>query len=148
MLDTTGLIERRITIRLLAYWEKLRRGRDMPAEDDLDPKDLHDMWDHCFLVQVNGGDPDYHYAYLGPAIIAAYHGKLTPSDAELLVSPHAEKMAGHYRQIVESGKPVVDEGEFHNASNQRVKYRQCLLPLGQEGRVVAIFGGMRYRIST
>jgi hypothetical protein len=29
-----------------------------------------------------------------------------------------------------------------------VKYRQCLLPLGEEGDVKAVFGGMRYKIYT
>ena len=36
--------ERRIPLRLLAYWEKLRQGRPMPVERDVVPDDIRDLW--------------------------------------------------------------------------------------------------------
>jgi hypothetical protein len=139
--------ERRLTLRLLAYWEKLRKDRSMPPESDINPDDLEGLWDHCFLVHVRDlGKPGYHYTYLGAAISKAYRGSLDDTDANGLVSPNAAKMQAHYRTVIENRKPLLDEGEFHNLSGQLVKYRQCLLPLGEDGAVAAIFGGMRCKI--
>lgn len=140
-------IERRITLRLIAYWERLRAGRAMPEEINIDPEDLSDLWDHCFLVQVRDlQKKDYNYTYLGTAIMDAYRGGLSVDDSGSIVTLNANKLAGNYAQVMETCKPVIDEGEFENAKACTVKYRQCLLPLGKDGVVDAIFGGMRYKI--
>lgn len=140
-------VERRITLRLLAYWEKIRGSRLMPHEDDIDPDDIADLWDNCFLVHVTDlKKPDYNYTYLGDAIALAYQGDLLADASEEIVSPHASKLSVCYDQIISTKKPVVDEGVFRNHHNDIVKYRQCLLPLGEGEEVQAIFGGMRYRI--
>ena len=139
--------ERRITVRLMAYWEKLRKGRPMPAEADIDPDDIQDLWDHCFLVHVQDLEkPDYQYTYLGAAILQVYRGGLSESEAGSLLSPDASHMHDSFVHIAKTGKPVVDEGEFRNFNNEVVKYRQCLLPLGENGAVQAIFGGMRCKV--
>lgn len=143
-----GAGERRITLRLLAYWEKLRAGRDMPSEEDIDPDDIGDLWDHCFLIHIKDLQKEgYHYTYLGSEIKKAYQGGLSDADTNGLVSPNAVKLADCYMEIMHSGKPLVDEGEFRNSHGDMVKYRQCLLPLGASGQVDTIFGGMRYKIS-
>lgn len=147
MSDNFQGMERRITIRLLAYWERLRGKRDMPTEEDIDPDDLQDLWDNCFLIHVKDlSKPDYNYTYLGTAIIEAYRSGLSESDPGRLISPNADKLAHSYSEIVKTGKPVIEEDEFRNLHNDIVKYRQCLLPLGHNGTVDAIFGGMRFKI--
>lgn len=144
---TSLAIERRITLRLLSYWEKLRGTRIMPTEEDIDPDDLQDLWDHCFLIHVADlNKPDYNYTYLGEAIAQAYTGGFPDDHESGMVSPNASKLSNCYAQIIATHKPVVDEGEFTNLHNELVKYRQCLLPLGTQDNVVAIFGGMRFKI--
>lgn len=142
-----GAAERRITLRLLAYWEKLRKGRDMPTEEDVDPEDIRDLWDNCFLIHISDLHKDgYNYIYLGTEIKNAYQGGLTDADMNGMVSPNAAKLENCYTEIINTCKPVVDEGEFINGHGDLVKYRQCLLPLGKNGQVEAIFGGMRYKL--
>jgi len=142
----TGGRERRITLRLLAYWEKLRRDRLMPVEDDINPEDIQDLWDSCFLIHVKDLEkPDYNYTYLGEAIARAYYNGIT-DDKFGMMSPHAEAHADCYTKVIDTGKPLVGEGEFRNLHNDLVKYRQCLLPLGENGRIDAIFGGMHFKI--
>jgi hypothetical protein len=139
--------ERRITVRLMAYWEKLRMRRAMPTEQDIDPDAIADLWDYCFLVHVSDlGKEGYHYTYLGSEIKKAYQGGLSEVDTNGLVSPNADRLADCYMEIIHGQKPVVDEGQFCNSRGEMVKYRQCLLPLGDDGDVKAIFGGMRYKI--
>lgn len=141
-------IERRITLRLLAYWEKLRGDRPMPREEDINPDDIADLWDSCFLIHVKDLiQQDYNYTYLGQAIIDAYTSGFSADDPnEGLVSPNAGKLAHSYARVIATMKPVLEEGEFKNAHNDTVKYRQCLLPLGDDGEIKAIFGGMRFKI--
>src|SRR4051812_42763706 len=147
MIEAGSGSERRITLRLLAYWERLRADRQMPREQDIDPDDIRDLWDNCFLIQVKDlGKADYNYTYLGEAIRNAYRFGLSESDPGGLLSPNAGKLAGGYRKVVATGKPLLEEGEFRNLHNEIIRYRQCLLPLGAGSKVEAVFGGMRFKI--
>ena len=144
-------IERRITLRLLAYWEKLRGDRPMPAEEDINPDDIEDLWDSCLLIHVKDLlKEDYNYTYLGEAIAEAYTSGFSKEELneEGMLSPNANKLAHSYARVIATMKPVLEEGEFRNAHNEVVKYRQCLVPLGDDGEVKAIFGGMRFKIFT
>ena len=138
-------MERRITLRLLAYWEKIRGERAMPAESDLSSEDISDLWRDCFLVHIE--DPakaEYEYKYLGANIITAYRDGISDGDHSL-VSPNAGKLAKCYAQVIINCHPLLDEGEFKNSRGEIIKYRQCLLPLGVDQQVRAIFGGMRFK---
>ena len=142
------MMERRITLRLLGYWEKLRGVRTMPMAGDIDPDDIQDLWDNCLLVKVSGADKaDYEYTYLGSAIADAYRtgsDNVDDGKPELATS----SLSAGYRKVVETCKPLLDEGEFYNPNNHLVKYRLCLLPLGEGEKVQAIFGGIRFKIYT
>ena len=119
----------------------------MPTEQDIDPDDIPDLWDSCFLIHVKDLDkPDYNYTYLGPKIMEAYEHGLTPDQSDLLFTPNAGKLMVNYTRVIHTFKPLVEEGEFKNLHQETVKYRQCLLPLGENGQVDAILGGMHYKI--
>ncbi|MEZ5691329.1 MAG: PAS domain-containing protein [Rickettsiales bacterium] len=139
--------ERRITLRLLAYWERLRGDRSMPTEVDIDPDYLQDLWDYCFLLHIKDlAKPDYNYTYLGSAIRKAYEGDLSGNEHQDIASLNASKLAGSYNRVATTCLPLINEGEFRNSHNDLVKYRQCLLPLGEGNTVDAIFGGMRFKV--
>lgn len=134
-MSDTIVIERRVSIRLLAYWEKLRRSRNMPSKEDINAEDLHDLWDSCFLVYINYPEPgDYHYAHLGKNVKHAYR-----SDSS---QQHLNDSCG---QVVSARKPLIHDGEFKNALGELVRYRQCVLPLGTGNEVEAVFGAMRFK---
>lgn len=146
-MSSTSAVERRITLRLMAYWEKLRKDRPMPVEDDINPDDLEGLWDYCFLIHVKDLEKqDYNYTYLGLALQEAYEGNVASDGGDSLASLNASKLAGSFGKVIELGLPVLDEGQFINLHNDKVLYRQCLLPLGENGQVDAIFGGMRFKI--
>jgi len=139
-------IERRITLRLLGYWEKLRKDRAMPAERDINPEDIKDLWDSCLLIHVKDLDkPDYQFTYLGDAIRKACHGTLPPDVSPPLITLHANTRAS-YLKVMETRKPLLEEGEITVPHGEIIKYRQCLLPLGEGEAVNAIFGGMHFKI--
>ncbi len=147
-LAETG-IERRISTRLVAYWESIRKGRALPAEADFDPKALADIWDNCFYVQVLGEVmQEYKYRHLGPHLAEAYSsglGEKAPGEKAALIAFSGAKLAASYARVIASRKPVLEEDEFTNGRGEVVKYRQCLLPLGHGEIVTAILGGVRFK---
>lgn len=141
--------ERRITLRLMAYWEFLRGDRPFPKENDIDPEAIADLWDSCFLVQVRDltNVLDYNYSYLGKDISEAYLGGLQARDPGChIASPNARSLSHGYDKVLETKQPYIEEGEFINLSGARVKFRQILFPIGAGDEVEAIFGGMRFKI--
>ena len=67
--------ERRLPVQLFSYWDKIRGDRAFPAEDFINSEDIPQIWEHCFLMQVNdlnnrhGAD----FTYLGSEILRVYH---------------------------------------------------------------------------
>jgi len=143
------IVERRINLRLLSYWEKLRHGRAMPSEEEVKADDLPDLWDCCFIIRTSDlyKEPaNCTYSYLGQTIIDSYHQGHTKGDSGKMISPSPANSSQNFRQVIENAKPLLEEGEFNNQNGELVKYRQCLLPLGRGDTVEAIFGGMSFKI--
>lgn len=145
---TSAAIERRLTLRLLAYWERLRMGRQMPTEADINPDgDISDMWDDCFLIHTSDVNmEDYNFIYLGSNIQMILTGAINDDPSRSWKSLNVKQLAPDIQKVLDNKSPVLNEGEILNDANQRVKYRQCLLPLGEEDKVLAIFGGMSCKI--
>lgn len=137
--------ERRITLRLLAYWEKRRAGRAMPTEADMDPADIADLWPNCFMAHTKDiGKAGYHFTYLGKAIQEVYLEGLSREDEQSQVFPDMDGLANGYKQVIANRQPLVTEGEITNLHGDVFKFRQALLPLGEGSTVQAVFGGMRF----
>jgi len=147
--DTYPYGERRLTRRLMRYWQDQRFMRPMPEESDIDPDVLGEDWLYCFMVQARdvGNTQDYNFVYLGDKISEAYCDAESDAFSQFMVGPNAKALAVHMQRVVDSQAPVLDEGEFTTMKGRRVLYRQCLLPLGtDEGEVKAVFGGMNYKV--
>lgn len=145
MMMSSPAEERRITLRLLAYWEKRRGARPMPTEVEIDPADIADLWENCFLAHTRDiGKEGYHFTYLGKAIEDVYREGLTDADERSTVFPDMDILAKGYRHVIDKVAPLVQEGEITNPHGDVFKYRQVLLPLGNGRKVDAVFGGMRF----
>ncbi len=141
--------EKRITIRLKKYWDFLCNERPFPKENEVNPKDLEDIWSNCFIVKANNSfkKEDYQYKYLGTNIIKAYGADFTGRKVTAIAAPEAGHLAEAYEHVLAYKRPVTDEGEIHISKNETVKYRQILLPLGDDGvNITAILGGMSYKV--
>lgn len=143
----TSAAERRTTLRLLSYWERLRGARPMPTEEDIDPDDLHDLWDCCFLLHVKDMDkPDYNYTYLGDDILNTLREEGEPEETAFK-SQQIKELTKNYHKVVEGRKPLLEEGQFYNSAQTHFKFRQCLLPLGEGDEVLAILGAVRFKVT-
>ena len=141
-------IERRLTLRLLAYWERIRGDRAMPNENDINPEgDISDMWDDCFLIHTQDIDKEgYNFIFVGNNLKMVLTGGMFDDPADMWKSLNVRHLAPDLKKVLETQKPVIHEGELVNDAGQLVKYRQCLLPVGENNKVLAIFGGMRCKI--
>lgn len=138
MAESSGM-ERRITLRLLSYWERRRGSRKMPNQADINAEDLADLWEDCFIIEMNNkNDTNHKYSYIGDGVQGWLGGAEKTQDIKVLTKS--------YPKLFESPKPILEEGEFYDSAEQLVKFRQCLLPLGEGDQLKAILGGMRFKI--
>jgi hypothetical protein len=142
------LAEKRISTRLVHYWQALKGIREVPLESDIDPLQLKDIWSDCFLIQVNDikRGRDYNYTILGENIVKAYGYDLDSEDTPPLVGPVADRLTSKFQEVILTKRPVRDEGQFLNRQNKLIKFRQVLVPFSMDGtNVFSVFGAMRYK---
>ncbi len=148
-LHKTPSDHQRIHERLIDYWNGLRNGRAFPSEGEVDPSQIHEIWNWCFLVQnkPDSKEKGYRYTYLGTELIEAWGDDLTAQEVSTrLINPSHEHFIRNFNEVVSGKKPVIDESEFVNARKINIKYRVCMLPLGNAPeRVDFILGGMKWK---
>lgn len=142
------IVERRITERVLRYWENIRGRRDMPEESDIDPDKLGRDWPHCFLLQTRDIDhiEQFNFTYLGDAIAKRYVDSGIDPENLHLIGPNAFYLAPLFKKVVETRKPHIEHNFFYTQTGQKVFFRQCLLPLGTKKKVEAIFGAVLFKL--
>lgn len=141
--------ERRLSLRLLRYWQEIRGEQPYARENDIDPEVLGTDWDYCFLLQARDitNVADYNFTYLGQKILTAYFDEGIDAHNPFMVGPNAFRLSQHFSRVLETTAPVMDEGAFQTLKGRQVLFRQVLLPLGDErDGIAAIFGGMSYKI--
>lgn len=141
------VIERRITRRVVNYWQSICRGRVMPEEADIDPDMLEEDWRHCFLLQTRDMQhiEQFNFTYLGEGILAAYQRAGIEMDNLFLIGPNAFYLAPHFLHIVNTRQPLIEDNHFFASNGDKILYRQCLLPIGTGKRVEAVFGAMLFK---
>lgn len=147
--QTQSKSERRRGMQLYDYWERLCEGRPFPLEDELDPDELGEIWNDCFLIQLRDIEQvqHYNYTYLGANILHAYESGQLQAHVPGLASVNALHLATEFRDVMDNGTPYFFEDDHRINPQQVVKFRQCLLPLGNhEGKIASILGEMRFRI--
>jgi len=142
--------EHRYHTRLKKYWDMLRGEKPFPTENSIDPDDLQDIWDSCFLISIDDVTHrmGYRYSYMGSHLIEAYGDQLNSGDvSSRLISMNGSPMVKKFDEVIREKKPLIDESEFVNGSNINIRYRTCILPLGtDDGKVTHILGCMRWKM--
>ena len=109
MATNTAPRERRLVLRLLAYWRDLAPEGQLPAAHCIQPADIADMWPACFTLDLGGPKPIF--AYVG-GLHVAHHGRdLTGRPAE---EAGTDTLLGHaveYFEEVLSRKIPITYGE-------------------------------------
>lgn len=142
--------ERRMSGRLTRYWTKLSDGRMFPAESEVKPALISDMWDYCFIVKADNSckKEDYKYKYLGQKITDSYsRGDLKNTVVNALANLNPGFLDQEYEKVLAWKRPVICNSENTIGAKKIIRFRQVLLPLGDDGvNINAILGCMTYRI--
>lgn len=141
--------ERRYSVKLFYYWDKLRGNRAFPCEDSINPDEIPEIWPHCYLIQTNDlkNRRRADFTYLGSEILRIYHDLLATEDANDFISPSTSHLSQNFWLVIENKKPIMQSGQFPTSRGNTIKFRQCLLPLGNNDQeVMAIFGCARLKL--
>lgn len=138
--------ERRLVLRLMAYWDDLRGERQYPSAVDIDPAEVGEDWQHCLLIEL--AEPVEHsiFRHVGDALRPDAEG--LPENLELRHCPPGTLLrhATHYlSRMLSKGVPMSIGGDWELESGHFL-YRSILLPLSNDdARVDHVLGGANGR---
>jgi hypothetical protein len=91
---------------LVGYWSRLRKGRDVPDQTDIDPRAIKRMLSHIFILDaINPGRPMYRLA--GTGLCERYGMEL--KNTGFLAHWEGQSgvaLSGLFRQAMKSSQPV------------------------------------------
>ena len=138
--------ENRLTDILEGYWNQIKGGEEFPSEIDVNPSDIAEIWDNCFLIKSDELEGEgFKYTFLGQGLINAYGDDISQDEVSVLIQPNKERFIEKVEETIKTKKPVIDESEFVNAHSVLIKYRKIYLPLGEDDHVTHVIGGMRWK---
>jgi hypothetical protein len=138
--------ERRLVLRLMAYWDDLRDERDFPTYSDIDPSAIGDDWAHCYTIRVANPPIASQFVHLGEIYRRGLpdDGVATLGDCPQGTLLHA---ATHYIDRVLQKKVPVSLGGHAHLGPDTVLYRSILLPLSSDdGTIDHLLGGANFRV--
>lgn len=146
-LKTTGQ-ERRITFRLLSYWNRIRADREMPSLGDLNVEEIGEIWHFSFVIDLRKGLNEARFHFFGPELVNIFETNHTDSfcrDA-LEQDTKLENTIGFYPKVVERRTPVSESSEFF-LENKEVRYRSLIVPFSSDGATIDyLMGTTNYKM--
>ena len=128
--------EKRLTTRLINYWERLKKEEPLPRYGWWNPSSINDIWPNCVTIIATSSqnNKNYKYEYVGSKVEGAWGTDVT---GEILTDSGNHIFRGanivtKLDQISDAHTPLIDNGKFINDKNKVVKYRSCLLPFGSK----------------
>ena len=137
--------ERRLVLRLMAYWDDLRDDRRFPTMAEIDPDIIGDDWAHCYLLEAASPPINSSFKHVGTIFDPEMpeHGVDTMLDCPHGTLLHA---ATHYLDRVLQKKVPISLGGSATLGPDPVLYRSVLLPLSEDGETVDhVLGGANYK---
>ncbi|MEQ8369098.1 MAG: PAS domain-containing protein [Alphaproteobacteria bacterium] len=126
--------ERRLTYRLMTYWQTRAGQRDWPALNDIEPAAIADLWPHCFVIRRFGNNSFPYFHYLGSAL-RTYSGIYLSGRFDW-TQTLLDKAVRDFRRVFDEGAPLLHEDSLTRFDGGRLLFRSVLLPLSDDGRSV------------
>ena len=130
-------IERRLVLRLLAYWRFLCRDNGFSSFTDIDPTEIPDLWPHCFVLEGLGDGSELVFRRIGNALATCSDEDLIGRQLSVASANTLTGIAVNYTdETLLKGVPVSRGGEFVKADGTKVLYRSILLPMSDDGETI------------
>jgi len=138
--------ERRLIRKLLGYYLQKCGDRAFPTLSDIDPDDIADMWDRCFLLDTADNRDFPYFQHLGPSLVK-YSGILLSGKTDW-ATILLDKAVLNFRQTIEKRVPVLVEDKLARFDGRVILFRSTLLPLSDdEDTVNYILGAASGRVT-
>ncbi len=138
----TLLRERRLNMRLMAFWWDRRGDRRFPSLKDFDPEALADIWPHCFSLVAHDPPQKSVFRFIGDAIaesLSGAEGKITiDSLTKDSLLDHATR---NIDRVLEQRVPVVTSGEYFDPGGNAIVFRGILLPVSSDQQTIDFIVG-------
>lgn len=140
--------ERRLVLRLLAFWDDKRGDREYPSVRDIDPQAIGDDWPHCHILKLAEPVADSRFQYVGNTLLTNgmdAQGLTFAERSEQNLIYHA---TDYLDRMLQKGVPISIGGEA-DLTIGSVLFRSIMMPLSEDGsRIDHVFGGANYRLAT
>jgi hypothetical protein len=132
---------------LVGYWSRLRKGRDVPAQGDIDPRAIKRLLSYVFVLDCeNPARPLYRLA--GTALCERFGFEL--KGTSFLAHWEAQSglsLAPLLRQALKAGQPLCLSSIAATADNGMVELETILTPVSLNGGAPTRFFGMVQMLS-
>ncbi len=129
--------ERRRVRRLRHYWDRLRRGRAMPAMHDVDPRALPVAWSDCFVLATAEDAREPTFVHVGNALTVDCGRRLSGEALSAVpATTLIDKATRGVAEVLATRAPLIVEGEFVHADGDTVLYRAIMLPFADDAEHV------------
>lgn len=139
--------ERRLNQRVFSYWQTLRCEHELPSANDIDPSELGDDWDHCFILDLSADYGFPKFEYLGTSL-AKFSGVFLSGHNDwtrTVLDAATDQVA----KVVDSTGPVLCDDELTLFDGRRLLFRSVLLPLSVGGgRITHLLGAANGKLVT
>jgi hypothetical protein len=142
------LRERRLNMRLMAYWWDKRGERRFPMLEEFDPAALSDIWASCFTLMPSDPLAGSRFDYIGEAIAETSRvGTTTRTLADLPGETLLEHATRAMDDVLEQKVPVIASGEFTVDGTATAVFRSILLPTSTDQTDIDhVIGGARCKV--
>jgi hypothetical protein len=131
-------MERRLVLRLLAYWRSLGDGRAWPSAAAIDPAQIADLWPHCFVLELVGTAKEPVFRALGPEFARHAERPLVGCRASAVAPGSLVGAATAYiPAVLEKGVPISRGGVLRGPGAATLVYRSVLLPMSDDGAEIS-----------
>jgi hypothetical protein len=123
-------------LKMLAYWDSKRHGREMPGRGDIDPAELVGLLPNIMLVDVVEDDRRFVYRLVGTGEVQLRGNDPTgKSVREGYFASSPESAEDNYQKVCSSRSPFYEEDDFQIV-DRFVCEANLFLPLSDDDRTV------------
>jgi hypothetical protein len=142
--------ERRLSLRLLDYWNDLRGDKRYPSPDDIHFESVPELAEFGFTMSIGDGGTAPKIHYLGTAlkdhINMFREGEIVGETDNKPLSLALNDAIRRYADVTEREGPVGFESDSFNTPGAQFAYRAIILPFSRSGdRIDFILGAIRYK---
>lgn len=133
-------IERRVTNQVCNYWKSKKQGDERCArKSKIDLDEISEMLPNCVIIDVieTKDSIEYKLSYVGEKVMEYYNSNVFVDSFIPFISPVIDTFKERLDDLIETQEPIIESSETADINQDTLKFRQCFLPLSDDGERIA-----------